>query len=67
MLASKHRRGPQDDVVLPAPRQRLFAQLNVRVEAELDARFKRYCLVSQRRQAQVLADALDSYLKAHGF
>jgi hypothetical protein len=52
---------------LPAPRQRLFAQLNVRVEAELDARFKRYCLVSQRRQAQVLADALDSYLKAHGF
>ncbi len=64
MLATRRTRPPATSDVLPAPRQRLFAQLNVRLEADLDARFKRYCMIAQVKQAQALAEALDLFLKS---
>jgi hypothetical protein len=68
MLASKRARpAPDAEPVLPAPKQRLFAQLNVRIEPGLDARFKRYCLMVQVTQAQAVSEALDTLLKAKGF
>jgi hypothetical protein len=67
MLASKRARvRPESELVLPAPRQRVFAQLNVRIDPTLDARLRRYCLMFQVTQAQSVGEAIDAYLKAKG-
>jgi hypothetical protein len=69
MLASK--RAPKSaldaDLVLPPPRQTVFAQLNVRVDPTIDARLKRFCLMTQAKQAHIVGAAIDSYLRSKGY
>lgn len=66
MLASK-RGSSATAVIAPVPKQHLFAQLNVRVDPVLDARLKRFCQVTQAKQAQAVSLALDAYLKSQGY
>ena len=65
MLASK-RRGGGSAEALPPPRQTLFAQLNVRIDPDLDARFRRYCQVTGTKQAKAVSEALEAFLEEKG-
>ena len=69
MLASKRTGKPSadDELVVPAPRQNLFAQLNVRIDPMIDARLRRFCSATQARQAHVVSDAIDTFLKTKGY